>query len=87
MKEFDKIYLAKYENILTIRQLADDLKTSQKNIIYTLEDIKKTKMLDVYKGLSDWDWEKLENLKNDEIKFKYFRYSSYIQKKNGFRLI
>lgn len=81
MKEFDKIYLSKYGDILTIRQLAEDLMTTQKEIIEVLEELKTNGMYEVYKKISDYEWEKLEKIEDNHIKAKYSKYSKYLQEK------
>ena len=81
MKEFDKIYLAKYGNILTVRQLAEDLKTTQKEVKEVLEKLKMDGMYDIYKNISDYEWERLEKMQDEVIKTRYFKYSECMQKK------
>lgn len=81
MKEFDKIYLAKYGDILTTRQLAEDLKTTQKEITDILVELKINGIYDIYKNISDYEWEKLEKLEDKQIKIKYFKKSKIMQEK------
>lgn len=81
MKEFDKIYLSKYESILTTRQLAEDLRTTQKEITNTLNNLKANGVNEVYKEISDFEWEDLEKLKDEQIKIMYFKKSKILQEK------
>lgn len=81
MKEFDKIYLVKYESILSTRQLAEDLRTTQKETVESLSELKANGMYDVYKNISDYEWEQLEQLEDKQIKIKYFKESKAIQEK------
>lgn len=81
MKEFDKIYLSKYESILTTRQLAEDLRTTQKEITNTLNNLKANGVNKVYKEISDFEWENLEKLKDEQIKIMYFKKSKILQEK------
>ena len=81
MKEFDKIYLSKYGDILTIRQLAEDLMTTQKEIIKVLEELRINGVYEVYKNISDYEWEKLEKIEDKHIKARYFKYSKCLQEK------
>lgn len=81
MKEFDKIYLSKYESILTTRQLAEDLRTTQKEITNTLNNLKANGVNKVYKEISDFEWEDLEKLKDEQIKIMYFKKSKILQEK------
>lgn len=71
MKEFDKIYLAKYKDILTSRQLAEDLRIGIEDINSTLNDLNEKGLLEIYKGISDDEWEKLENKTDRYILEKY----------------
>lgn len=86
MKEFDKIYIAKYKNILTKRQLAEDLRVSQNEIQNVIEELEKQKLIEIYNNISDIEWEKLEKKKDDEIKIKYYKYSKIINE-NCFKQI
>ena len=81
MKEVNKIYLAKYESVLTTRQLAEDLRTMQKEITNTLNNLKANGVNEVYKEISDFEWEDLEKLKDEQIKIMYFKKSKILQEK------
>lgn len=79
MKEFDKIYIAKYKDILTIRQLAEDLRTSQKQVNETIIELQKKGLDKIYQNISDLEWEKLEDKKDEYILKKYL----HLSKKNN----
>ena len=81
IREFDKIYVAKYKNILTIQQLAEDLRSNKQEIENILKELRVNGMDEVYKNISDYEWEMLEDLKDEEIKMKYYKYSSILQEK------
>lgn len=79
MREFDKIYIAKYCDYLTIRQLSEDLHVKQDLIKKEIDLLKETEMISIYKNMTDNEWEKLESLNDDIIKLKYYKKSEYIQ--------
>ena len=81
MKEFDKIYVAKYEEMLTLRQLADDLNTTIKKVADISEELKLNGIKDIYKNIPDNEWEKLEKLQDEQIKTRYYKESKYMQDK------
>ena len=80
MREFDKIYIAKYKDVLTIRQLAKDLKTTNTEIINTISFLKTTDILNVYNKIPDEEWEKLEKYTDEAIKRKYYGKSKKLMK-------
>lgn len=71
MKEFDKIYVAKYSEILTMRQLADDLRTNLKEIKNIIKDLQEKELFETYKNISDEEWEILEYKTDEQILTKY----------------
>lgn len=81
MKEFDKIYITKYRNILTIKQLAEDLHTNIEDINNTISDLEEKGLLVVYKNISDDEWEKLENKTDRYILEKFLPLSTKHNKK------
>lgn len=81
MKEFNKMYIAKYEGFLTMRQLAEDLRTTQEDIYNIKRQMQRNGILEIYKNISDEEWEKLEKLKDWQIKFRYYKKSAIIQEK------
>lgn len=75
MKEFDKIYIAKYKDILTIGQIAEDMRTKQKEINKIIEELKETGLDTIYQNISDEEWEKLESKTDIYILKKYMHLS------------
>ena len=71
MKEFDKIYVAKYSEILTMRQLADDLRTNLQEIKNIIKDLQEKELFETYKNISDEEWEILEHKTDEQILTKY----------------
>lgn len=67
MKEFDKIYLAKYHEVIEIYQICRDLKINAKELEYIVEELKEKGLYEIYKKMSDDEWEKLENKSDFEI--------------------
>lgn len=81
MKEFDKIYLAKYEDILSEKQLAEDLHTSKTKIREILEEIKANELYEVYREISDEMWEIFEKKTDEYIKIECYKMSDKHNKK------
>lgn len=80
MKEFDKIYVAKYGDILTRRQLAEDLRTNKIEIQNVVTELEQKGIKEIYVNITDEEWEKLEKLDDEQIRFKYYKKSKIIQK-------
>lgn len=80
MKEFDKIYVAKYGDILTRRQLAEDLRTNRIEIQNVVTELEQKGIKEIYVNITDEEWEKLEKLDDEQIRFKYYKKSKIIQK-------
>lgn len=78
MREFDKIYIAKYESFLTKRQLAEDLNVTQEDIEKALNEIKSNGIYEVYKDITDDEWENLEKWENCYVKAMYYKKSKYM---------
>lgn len=81
MKEFDKIYIAKYQDFLTIRQLAEDLHVSNSIIINIQKELNERGLNEIYKNIPDKEWEKLQYVTDEKIKTKYYCKSRVIRKK------
>lgn len=71
MKEFDKIYLAKYFGKIENWQIRRDLRVSIKDIENAIQEIKENGLYETYKQMPDEEWEKLENKKDSEILSMY----------------
>ena len=83
MKEFDKIYIAKYKHMLTIRQLAEDLKESQEQINKTIIELQEKGLDEIYLHIPDSEWENLEHKTDEYILKKYL----HLSKKNNEKVI
>ena len=68
MKEFDKIYIAKYYDAIEKWQIQRDFNINEKELENIVKDLKQTGIYDIYKKLSDDEWETLE-----KIRFVYFK--------------
>lgn len=69
--EFDKIYMAKYIEIIGKSQMSKDLHTSTKNIEEILEELKRSGLFGIYKNISEDEWAELEKKTNQAILNKY----------------
>lgn len=69
--EFDKIYMAKYIEIIGKSQMAKDLHTSTKNVEEILEELKRSGLFGIYKNISEDEWAELEKKTNQAILNKY----------------
>lgn len=87
MKEFDKIYLAKYNEILTPRQLAEDLFTTITETESIIRELKATGLYEIYKNIPDEEWEKLEKKTDKYVLNKYMCKSETQNKKAWKELI
>lgn len=67
MKEFDKIYVAKYSDIIGTWQIGRDLEVKTEQVEQVLEDLKQTGLYDIYRKMPDEEWEKLEKKKDSYI--------------------
>lgn len=67
MKEFDKIYIAKYYEVVDKWQFCRDFKITKTELNCIVKDLKQTGLYDVYKKISDDEWEKLEKKKDSYI--------------------
>lgn len=75
MKEFDKIYVAKYYEAIPKWQLSRDLGIKVDKLESIVDELKQKGLYDIYKRLSDDEWEKLEK-KTDS-----FILNTYLPKK------
>lgn len=71
INEFNKIYIAKYIEIIGKRQVAEDIHISQEKVEEIIQDLKRNGLYKIYKDLSEYEWEKLEKLTDQEILKKY----------------
>ena len=71
MKEFDKIYVAKYYEAIPKWQLCRDFGIKVDKIEAVVEELKQTGLYDIYKRMSDDEWEMLEKKSDSYILEKY----------------
>ena len=67
MKEFDKIYVAKYYEVIDKGQICKDFYIKVDELEYIVTNLKQTGLYDIYKKISDEEWEKLEKKKDSYI--------------------
>lgn len=67
MKEFDKIYIAKYYELIEKWEFCRDFKITKTKLDCIVKDLKQTGLYDVYRKISDDEWEKLEKKKDSYI--------------------
>ena len=67
MKEFDKIYIAKYYGIVEKWQFCRDFQITKQQLDDIVTDLKQTGLYDIYRKMSDDEWEKLERKKDSDI--------------------
>ena len=67
MKEFDKIYIAKYSEIIGTWQTGRDLGVKTQEVEDILENLKTIGLYDVYKNMSNYEWDELEKKSDIEI--------------------
>lgn len=67
MKEFDKIYIAKYYEVIDKHQICRDFHIKVDELDNIVKDLKQIGLYDIYKKISDEEWERLENKKNAYI--------------------
>lgn len=71
ISEFDKIYIAKYIEIIGKRQVAEDVHISQEKVEDVIQNLKRSGLYDIYKNLPDEEWERIERSSNEEVLRKY----------------
>lgn len=67
MKEFEKIYIAKYDKILSDWQIGKDLEIKTGEVCTIKQELKETGLYDIYKKMSDDEWDSLSNKTDIEI--------------------
>lgn len=72
MKEFDKIYIAKYYDDIEKWQIQRDLNINKEKLENIVKELKQSGIYDIYKKLSDDEWETLEKKSNLYILKKYY---------------
>lgn len=67
LTEFDKVYLVKYINALGASQIKRDLHIRNEDIENTIKELKENGLYDIYYNLADYEWEKIEKMKRQDI--------------------
>lgn len=67
MKEFEKIYIAKYDKILSDWQIGRDLEIKTSEVYTIKQELKESGLYDIYKKMSDDEWDLLSNKTDVEI--------------------
>lgn len=67
MKEFDKIYIAKYYEVIDKGQICRDFYIKADELDAIVRDLKQTGLYDICRKISDDEWEKLEKKKDSYI--------------------
>lgn len=67
LSEFDKVYIVKYIDIIGEWQITKDLNITQKQVENVVVELKNNGLYEVYNSLSDYEWEKLEKMKKEDI--------------------
>lgn len=80
MKEFDKIYIAKYYEQIGISELAKGFSTTKIQIENIVNDLRRSGLYKIYKNMSDTEWEGLENKKDKVVKERYLKQANEINK-------
>lgn len=62
-----------------MNQLSEDLNVSQQEIVKEIKNMESKGIVDIYKNISDFEWEELEQLQDDEIKERYYNKSNKTQ--------
>lgn len=71
MKEFDKIYIAKYYEIFGAGELAKGFLITTNEVESIVTELKQNNLYSIYQNISDDEWEKLERKPDTYIKNKY----------------
>lgn len=71
ISEFDKIYIAKYCDFVRAEEMGKSFNISSNMIKDIILELKKSGLYDIYKNISDEEWERLEKKSNEYIKEKY----------------
>lgn len=67
MREFDKIYVAKYYEVIDKGQICRDFYIKEDKLDSVIRDLKQTGLYDIYRKMPDEEWEKLEKKKDSYI--------------------
>lgn len=67
MREFDKIYVAKYYEVIDKGQICRDFYIKLNELEDIVKNLKQIGLYDIYKKISDDEWEKLEKKTDSQI--------------------
>lgn len=67
MKEFDKIYIAKYDEILSDWQIGRDLEVKTDKVCTIKEELKENGLYKLYRNMPDDEWDTLSNKTDEQI--------------------
>lgn len=71
MRVFNKIYIAKYQEINTPWQLSMQLETTKKEVDEVIKELKSTGKDKIYRNISDEEWEELEDKTEEYVLSRY----------------
>lgn len=80
MKEFDKIYIAKYYGVIENWQIYREFNIKKEELENIIKELKQNEIYEVYKNLTDDEWEKLEK------KSDMYVLSTYLPQTPGYHL-
>lgn len=80
MKEFDKIYIAKYHEKIGISEIAKGFCVPKTQVENVIKDLRRSGLYKIYKNMSDTEWEQLENKKDKAVREKYLKQTREINK-------
>lgn len=80
MKEFDKIYIAKYCEEIGISETAKGFYITKREVEDIVNDLRRSGLYKIYKNMSDTEWERLEDKKDKEVKEKYMKQAKELNK-------
>lgn len=73
MKEFDKIYIAKYYKAIENWQICRDLKIKNDELEIVVKELKENGLYKIYQNMSDYEWERLEKKSDGNIRDNYYK--------------
>lgn len=73
MKEFDKIYIAKYYEQIGISEISKGFYITKREVKDIVNDLRRSGLYKIYKNMSDTEWERLEDKKDKGVKEKYMK--------------
>lgn len=80
MKEFDKIYIAKYYGVIEDGQIYREFNIKKDELENIIKELKQNEIYEVYKNLTDDEWETLEK------KSDLYVLSTYLPQTPGYNL-